>query len=115
MKKIMYVAVREFLATVATKGFIIGILFTPLIMAIMIFVFPRLLKNAPPKVEGEVAIVDPTGVVAEGVRTTLAACALADRAAIEMPIARQMQAVLYEGKPPRDAVEELMLRTFKRE
>jgi glycerol-3-phosphate dehydrogenase (NAD(P)+) len=59
--------------------------------------------------------VSGTNMVAEGVRTTLAACALSDRAAIEMPIARQMQAVLYEGKPPRDAVEELMLRTLRRE
>jgi glycerol-3-phosphate dehydrogenase (NAD(P)+) len=41
-------------------------------------------------------------MVAEGVRTTLAACALAERAAVEMPIAEQMRAVLYEGKPPRE-------------
>src|SRR5262249_41906600 len=54
-------------------------------------------------------------MVAEGVRTTRAACALADRAGVEMPIARQMLAVLYEGKPPREGVEELMLRTLKRE
>jgi glycerol-3-phosphate dehydrogenase (NAD(P)+) len=54
-------------------------------------------------------------MVAEGVRTTRAACALAERAGVEMPIARQMLAVLYEGKPPREAVEELMLRTLKRE
>jgi glycerol-3-phosphate dehydrogenase (NAD(P)+) len=53
--------------------------------------------------------------VAEGVRTTLAACALADRAGVEMPIAAQMRAVLHEGKPPRAAVEELMLRSLKRE
>jgi glycerol-3-phosphate dehydrogenase (NAD(P)+) len=56
-----------------------------------------------------------TSMVAEGVRTTLAACALSDRAGIEMPIAREMRAVLYQGKPPRDAVEGLMLRTLKRE
>jgi glycerol-3-phosphate dehydrogenase (NAD(P)+) len=55
------------------------------------------------------------GLVAEGVRTTLAACALAARAGIEMPIAEQMRAVLYQGKPPREAVEELMLRSLKRE
>jgi glycerol-3-phosphate dehydrogenase (NAD(P)+) len=53
--------------------------------------------------------------VAEGVRTTLAACALADRAGVDMPIARQMKAVLHEGKPARTAVDELMLRTLKRE
>jgi glycerol-3-phosphate dehydrogenase (NAD(P)+) len=55
------------------------------------------------------------GMHPEGVRTTLAACALAERHGIEMPIARQMKAVLHEGKPPREALEELMLRTLKRE
>jgi len=53
--------------------------------------------------------------VAEGVRTTRAACALAAGRGVEMPIAEQMRAVLYEGKSPREAVEELMLRTLKRE
>jgi glycerol-3-phosphate dehydrogenase (NAD(P)+) len=56
-----------------------------------------------------------THMVAEGVRTTLAACALAERAGVEMPIAEQMRSVLYEGKPPRAAVDELMLRSLKRE
>jgi glycerol-3-phosphate dehydrogenase (NAD(P)+) len=56
-----------------------------------------------------------TSMVAEGVRTTAAACVLAHRRGIEMPIAQQMRAVLYEGKPPREAVDELMLRTLKRE
>jgi glycerol-3-phosphate dehydrogenase (NAD(P)+) len=56
-----------------------------------------------------------TRMVAEGVRTTLAACALAERVGIEMPIAVQMRAVLYEGKPPRAALEDLMLRSLKRE
>ncbi len=56
-----------------------------------------------------------TRMVAEGVRTTLAACALAERARVEMPIAMQMREVLYRGRPPREAVEALMLRTLKRE
>ena len=56
-----------------------------------------------------------TRMVAEGVRTTLAACALAERAGVEMPIAMQMRDVLYRGRPPREAVEALMLRTLKRE
>ena len=55
------------------------------------------------------------GLVAEGVRTTLAACALAEREGVEMPIAAQMKAVLYDGTPPRDALEALMLRSLKRE
>jgi glycerol-3-phosphate dehydrogenase (NAD(P)+) len=53
--------------------------------------------------------------VVEGLRTTLAACALGERAGIEMPIALQMREVLYRDKPPRAAVDELMLRSLKRE
>jgi len=53
--------------------------------------------------------------VAEGVRTTAAACQLAERAGVEMPIALQMREVLYRGKSPREALDELMLRSLKRE
>jgi glycerol-3-phosphate dehydrogenase (NAD(P)+) len=55
------------------------------------------------------------GVVAEGVHTTLAACTLAEQAGIDLPISQAMKGVLYEGKPPRQAVDELMQRTLKRE
>jgi glycerol-3-phosphate dehydrogenase (NAD(P)+) len=55
------------------------------------------------------------GMHPEGVRTTLAACDLAARHGIDMPIARQMRAVLHEGKPPGEALDELMLRSLKRE
>ena len=56
-----------------------------------------------------------TRTVAEGVRTARAAAALAARANVEMPIVQAMNAVLYEGKHPREAVDELMLRSLKRE
>ena len=55
------------------------------------------------------------GLHPEGVRTTLATAALAEQHGIDMPIVRQMRAVLYEGKPAREALEELMLRSLKRE
>ena len=48
--------------------------------------------------------------VAEGVRTTNSACALADRHKVEMPITRQVHAVLFEGKDPKRAVVDLMAR-----
>jgi glycerol-3-phosphate dehydrogenase len=32
-----------------------------------------------------------------------------------MPIAREMKAVLHEGKDPRTALTDLMLRSLKRE
>jgi glycerol-3-phosphate dehydrogenase (NAD(P)+) len=54
-------------------------------------------------------------MVAEGVRTTLAACALAEEVPVEMPIAFQMREVLHRQKAPRAAVEDLMMRSLKRE
>jgi glycerol-3-phosphate dehydrogenase (NAD(P)+) len=54
-------------------------------------------------------------MVAEGVPTTAAARTLASRMGIEMPITRQMHAVLYEGRAPRDAIRELMERRLKGE
>ena len=56
-----------------------------------------------------------TPMVAEGVRTTLAACALAERTGTDMPIATEMKEVLYRGKAPRAAVLDLMMRSLKRE
>jgi glycerol-3-phosphate dehydrogenase (NAD(P)+) len=50
------------------------------------------------------------GMVVEGVRTTKAAIDLADRYKVEMPIATQLYAVLFDGKNPRVAVEQLMGR-----
>lgn len=50
------------------------------------------------------------GKVAEGVRTTRAALGLARKHSIEMPITEQMELILDEGKDPREAIKDLMLR-----
>jgi len=55
------------------------------------------------------------GKVAEGVLTTRAALELAREHNIEMPIAEQMELILEEGKDPREAIRELMLRPGKGE
>jgi glycerol-3-phosphate dehydrogenase (NAD(P)+) len=55
------------------------------------------------------------GAVAEGVFTTTAAVGLARAKSVEMPITQQMHAILHEGKPPRDAIRELMARSAKSE
>jgi glycerol-3-phosphate dehydrogenase (NAD(P)+) len=55
------------------------------------------------------------GQVAEGVFTTNAAVQLARSRNVEMPITEQMAAILKEGKPPRQAIQELMAREFKSE
>jgi len=53
------------------------------------------------------------GKVAEGVLTTRAALELARERNIEMPITTQMELILEEGKDPREAIRELMLRPGK--
>src|SRR5437868_3497144 len=50
------------------------------------------------------------GMVAEGVFTTGAAVGLARKHSVEMPICAQMHQILHQGKPPRDAIRELMTR-----
>lgn len=53
--------------------------------------------------------------VAEGVKTTSATVALADRHAAEMPITRQVERLLQDRISPRDAIRELMERALKDE
>ncbi|HVU46841.1 MAG TPA: NAD(P)H-dependent glycerol-3-phosphate dehydrogenase [Terracidiphilus sp.] len=55
------------------------------------------------------------GKVAEGVHTTRAALGLARKHSIEMPITEQMEQILNEGKDPRQAIKDLMLRPGKEE
>jgi glycerol-3-phosphate dehydrogenase (NAD(P)+) len=60
-------------------------------------------------------IVADMKMVAEGVKSTAAVLELARRHRVEMPIAEQVGAVLYEGKRAEDLVTALMLREAKAE
>jgi glycerol-3-phosphate dehydrogenase (NAD(P)+) len=60
-------------------------------------------------------IVGEMNMVAEGVKTTEAVLALADRHEVEMPLASFVGRVLSEGARPADLVTELMLRKAKPE
>lgn len=53
--------------------------------------------------------------VAEGVGTAKAAVALGRRVGVELPIATEVARVLFEGKPARAAVGDLMERSLKSE
>lgn len=65
----------------------------------------RTLDDALAAIEGEV----------EGVATTRSVLDLARRHDVEMPIARAVHAVLFEGRRPRQAIAELMSRPLKSE
>ncbi len=61
------------------------------------------------------AITAGTRMVAEGVRTSKAVVDLAAGVGVEMPIAEQVVAVLYDGKRPADVVPSLMQRVSRPE
>jgi glycerol-3-phosphate dehydrogenase (NAD(P)+) len=61
------------------------------------------------------AVLAGTESVAEGVRNTRSAVALAQRAGVDMPIARAVHRVLFEGQAARDAIADLMTRELRAE
>ena len=63
MKRILHVALRDFLAIVATKGFLIGLLLTPALGAVFVILAPILFDDSGYRIEGEYGVIDPTGRV----------------------------------------------------
>ncbi len=61
MNRTLLVALREFVSTVGTKGFIIGTLVFPAIMIVAIVLVPRLIDDKPPRYVGEIAVIDRSG------------------------------------------------------
>ncbi len=60
-------------------------------------------------------IVGSMRMVAEGVKTTAATVALAEKMHVEMPITRQVHRILQGEISPREAIRELMERSLKAE
>jgi len=79
MRKVFLVAGREFIATVSTKAFIIGLLIMPMFLGVAALVFPRLLNPRNFKTTGEVAIVNPSGKAAEDIRLAFSQERVAER------------------------------------
>ena len=77
--RILHVALRDFLATVMTKGFIIGLLVAPVIGGVMYLVAPWLFDDSRYQIEGEYAVVDPTGAVLPAMSAALDPGAVAER------------------------------------
>src|SRR5690606_24804845 len=71
MSKVFEVARREFVATVFTKAFIIGLLVLPAMIAFFVLIGPRLFNADGFTVEGELAVIDATGEVMPELRAGL--------------------------------------------
>jgi len=80
MKKILLVAVREFTATVFTRAFVLGLMLTPAIGAIGATLVPRMMARSAP-VQGQIAVVDPTGAVGGELADALSADRITGRRA----------------------------------
>ncbi len=81
MFKTLLVARREFLATVLTKGFLLGILLPPVIMTVALTLMPLLMNSAAPKTTGTIAVIDHSGLVADALKTSLNADSFKSRRA----------------------------------
>lgn len=57
--------------------------------------------------------IEEVGMVVEGIKTTKSAYELAKRYEVDMPITNELYGVLYEGKPVKDSVLNLMGRDKK--
>lgn len=63
MSKVLWVAWREFSATVFTKGFLIGIVMTPLLILVVGGAVAMMKNLKGPQITGTVAIIDRSGIV----------------------------------------------------
>lgn len=86
MKRILHVALRDFLATVATKGFLFGLLVMPVLLAVVILVLPQIDDDRAYRIEGEYAVIDPTGGVLPEMRAALDPEAVARRRRLEFAL-----------------------------
>ncbi len=68
MKKTLWVAYREFCATALTKGFIIGVVMTPLLIFVVLGAVMYMKNIGSPKIVGTVAVIDRSGQVGELVK-----------------------------------------------
>jgi glycerol-3-phosphate dehydrogenase (NAD(P)+) len=75
----------------------------------------RQLGMALAKGEQMAAVERQTRMIAEGARTVTSALALARRYSVSLPICHEVGAVLFDDKPPADALASLLERPVKRE
>jgi ABC-2 type transport system permease protein len=84
IRRIGLVAKREFVVTVSSKGFLIGLLIMPALAALFFTLVPRILGGATPQIRGDVEVIDGTGQVIDELRAALAPAAITARANANM-------------------------------
>jgi ABC-type Na+ efflux pump permease subunit len=80
VSKVLWISLREFIATVCTKAFVIGLLFLPVMLGVVIFVV-NLMDDDDFRATGRIAIYDPTGRVTVEARQVLRSGSMEQRLA----------------------------------
>ncbi len=83
MSKVLWISLREFIATVCTKAFVIGLLFLPVMLGVVVFVV-NLMDDDDFRATGRIAIYDPTGQVTAEARQVLRSGSMEQRLADSM-------------------------------
>jgi len=89
--KLLQIARREFVATVMTRAFLIGLLVMPLMIGVLVVATPYLIQQQAPKVRGEIAVIDPGGQLVARLREQLVPAAFAER---RQALQRRLSAVM---------------------
>ena len=71
MSKVVQVAWREFIVTVTSKAFLLGLLLVPVIGILMAWAMPKLFASSNFAARGSIALIDPDGRVSERLRAEL--------------------------------------------
>ena len=107
INRIGLVAKREFVVTVTSKGFLIGLLIMPALALLFFALVPRILGGSSPQIRGDVEVIDGSGQVLDELKSALAPAAITARAAANArsaggPAARQNPPDLKLIERPRD-------------
>ncbi|MGH7243725.1 MAG: ABC transporter permease [Phycisphaerales bacterium] len=96
MGKVFIIAWKEFLATVATRAFILGMLIPPFIMGMTLTLLPLLMNKKAPSVYGHIAVIDQSGLVAPRITEAFSAEKVRERK--EQKVRETRDAVVKGGK-----------------
>ncbi len=68
LQRIGLIAVRDYQAAITSRAFLVGLLVMPVLIMLFVVLVPRILNSHSPQVVGEVAVIDPTGMVGAELR-----------------------------------------------
>lgn len=98
MKRVLYIAGREFASTVLTKGFLFGVLMLPIILVVIIGASALVRLQPPPRVVGAIGIVDRSGATEPFISPRFAP--EADKAELKELTEKATEAAEKVGLPP---------------